>query len=97
MGLGVDALSYDFKTRGYFFESMAGRDLSVYASSLGGTLSYYRDRYGLECDFVVHLPDGRYGLFECKTGSKHIEEGAAHLNELARLIREHREKKRALC
>ncbi|MBE6126680.1 MAG: ATP-binding protein [Erysipelotrichaceae bacterium] len=90
LGLGVDALSYDFKTRGYFFESMAGRDLSVYASALGGSLSYYRDRYGLECDFVVHLPDGRYGLFECKTGSKHIEEGSAHLNKLLKLIKERR-------
>nr|MCR5349005.1 DUF4143 domain-containing protein [Bacilli bacterium] len=46
LGLGVDALGYDFKTRGYFFESMVGRDLSVYASALGGSLSYYRDRYG---------------------------------------------------
>ena len=75
---------------------MAGRDLAVYASVLGGSLSYYRDRYGSECDFVAHLPDGRYGLFECKIGSKHIEEGAAHLNELLRLIKERRAKENSV-
>ena len=92
LGLGADALNYDFKTRGFFFESMCGRDLAVYAGTMGGSLSYYRDRYGLECDFVIHLPDGRYGLFECKTGSNHIQEGIDHLNRLSKLIRERKEK-----
>ena len=90
LNLGVDALSKDYITRGYFFESMCGRDLSVYASKYDGALSYYRDRFKLECDFVIHLPDGRYGLFECKCGDGFIEEGATHLNELEKLIRKHR-------
>ena len=82
LNLGVDALSKDFITRGYLFESMCGRDLSAYASKYDGVLNYYRDRFKLECDFVIHLPDGRYGLFECKCGDGFIEEGASNLNKL---------------
>ena len=52
-------------------------------------MSYYHDRYNLEADWVLHLGDGRYALLECKLGSSEIEEGAAHLVELKRLIREH--------
>ena len=81
LNLGVDALSKDFITRGYLFESMCGRDLSAYASKYDGVLNYYRDRFKLECDFVVHLPDGRYGLFECKCGDGFIEEGASNLKD----------------
>ena len=40
------------------------RDLKAYSSALGGELSYYRDRYGLEADAVLHLDDGRYALVE---------------------------------
>jgi hypothetical protein len=40
-------------------------------------------------DVVLHLDDGRYALIECKLGSREIEDGAAHLLELQRLIREH--------
>ena len=52
-------------------------------------LSYYRDRYGLEADLVLHLDDGRYALIECKLGSREIEEGAQHLKEIKRLVQEH--------
>ena len=65
------------------------RDLKAYSSALGGNLSYYRDRYGLEADAVLHLDDGRYALIEVKLGSGEIEEGAKHLNELKSLIAEH--------
>ncbi len=87
LNLGNESLAKDFKTRGVLFESLCGRDLSVYASKYGGTLNYYRDRFGLECDYVVFLPDGRYGLFECKCGSGFIEEGAKHLNKLEENIK----------
>lgn len=89
LNLGVDALSKDFITRGYLFESMCGRDLSAYTSKYDGVLNYYRDRFKLECDFVIHLPDGRYGLFECKCGDGFIEEGASNLNKLEGLIKQH--------
>ena len=52
-------------------------------------LSYYRDRYGLEVYLVLHLAYGRYALIECKLGSKEAEEGAKHLLEIKRMMREH--------
>jgi hypothetical protein len=55
---------------------------------LGGRLSYYHDRNGLEADAVLHLDDGRFALIECKLGSREIEEGANHLLEIKRLISE---------
>ena len=61
----------------------------MYSSALGGSLSYYRDRYGLEADAVLHLDDGRYALIEFKLGSDEIEEGAKHLLEIKRLVKEY--------
>ncbi|MBR5432314.1 MAG: DUF4143 domain-containing protein, partial [Bacteroidales bacterium] len=54
------------------FESLVLRDLRAYSLPLGGRLSYYRDRYGLEADAVLHLRDGRYALIEVKLGSAEI-------------------------
>lgn len=77
------------KTFGFIFEQMCARDLRVYSASHDSHLSYYRDRYGLEADLVLHLDDGRYALIECKLGSSEIEEGSKHLLEIKRLIQEH--------
>ena len=68
---------------------MAIRDLKAYSQSLGGTISYYHDRYDLEADAVLHLDDGRYALIEFKLGSREIEEGATHLKEIKRVVQEH--------
>ncbi len=89
LGTKPDYLLKDFKTFGFLFESLVMRDLKVYSSALGGRLSYYRDRYGLEADAVLHLKDGRYALIEIKLGSSEIEEGATHLLEIRQLIRKH--------
>lgn len=89
LGVGPDYFRTDFKTFGFLFESLVMRDLRVYSQKMGGTLSYYRDRYGLEADAVLHLKDGRYALIEVKLGSNEIEEGAAHLKEVKRLINEY--------
>lgn len=51
-------------------------------------MSYYHDRFGLEADAVLHLDDGRYALIECKLGSREIEDGANHLLEIKRLVKE---------
>ncbi len=79
------------KTFGFLFEQMCIRDLRIYTMDQDSHLSYYRDRYGLEADVVLHLSDGRYALIECKLGSREIEDGAAHLLELKRLIKTHNE------
>ena len=89
LGVGPDYFRTDFKTFGFLFESLVMRDLRVYSQKMGGTLSYYRDRYGLEADAVLHLKDGRYALIEVKLGSNEIEEGAEHLKEVKRLINEY--------
>ena len=91
LGVKPDYFLKDFKTFGFLFESLVMRDLKVYSSSLGGKLSYYRDRYGLEADAVLHLKDGRYALFEIKLGASEIEEGAGHLLEIRQLIRKYNE------
>ena len=94
LGVGPDYFRTDFKTFGFLFESLVMRDLRVYSRKMGGTLSYYRDRYGLEADAVLHLKDGRYALIEVKLGSNEIEEGAAHLKEVKRLIAEYNKAER---
>ena len=60
------------------------RDLRVYAESLGGKVYHYRDKNNLECDAVVHLRNGSYGLVEIKIGgSDLIEDGADSLIKLS--------------
>lgn len=82
--MGTDDLLGDLNTMGLLFETMAVRDLRCYADALSGTLYHYRDKNGLECDAVMHLRGGRYGLIEVKLGGDmRIEEGAATLKALA--------------
>ena len=86
LGLSPELLMTQLKTFGFIFEQMCARDLRVYSASHDGYLSYYRDRYGLEADLVLHLNDGRYALIECKLGSREIEDGSKHLLEIKQLI-----------
>ena len=87
LGLGPEDLMNDIRSFGSFFETMAVRDLRVYADALNGQVSHYLDRNGLECDAVVHLRNGTSGLVEIKLGgSALIEEGAATLNALSGLV-----------
>lgn len=92
LGLSPEYFNTDFKTLGFLFESLCIRDLKIYSSSFDGTMSYYRDRYGLEADGVLHLNDGRYALLEFKLGSKEIDDGAKHLCEIEKLVKEYNEK-----
>ena len=89
LGLTPEALMVQLNTFGFIFEQMCIRDLKAYTMDIDHHVSYYHDRYNLEADWVLHLGDGRYALLECKLGSSEIEEGAWHLVELKRLIREH--------
>ena len=87
LGLGPDDLMKDLNTFGLLFETLAVRDLRVFADALGGELFHYRDKNGLECDAVIHLRNGRYGLIEIKLGGdKLIGEGVKTLNSLAEKI-----------
>lgn len=86
LGLSPESFQYDLKSFGFFFENLCVRDLRSYTQGEDAKVSYYHDRNGLEADVVLHLKDGRYALIECKLGSKEIEDGAAHLVELRKLI-----------
>lgn len=87
LGMGPKDLENDLNTFGLMFETMAVRDLRVYAEALDGNVFHYRDKNGLECDAVIHLHNGSYGLVEIKLGgSKLEEEGANTLKELAKKI-----------
>lgn len=85
--LGPSDLIADLNTFGLLFETLAVRDLRVYADALDGDVFHYRDKNGLECDAVLHLRNGHYGLIEVKIGGeKWIEQGAKNLLSLAKII-----------
>ena len=87
LGIGPADLSNDLNTMGLLFETMAVRDLRVYADALNGSVYHYRDSNGLECDSVIHLRNGQYALVEIKLGGKKlVDEGAVSLNKLASTI-----------
>lgn len=92
LGVVPEYFNLDLKTFGFIFETLCIRDLKVYSATLGGRVSYYHDRYGLEADCVLHLRDGRYALIEFKLGSADIDEGANHLIKIENLIKEYNEK-----
>ena len=94
LGLSPDYFNTDFKTLGFLFESLCIRDLKIYSSAFNGHMSYYRDRYGLEADGVLHLENGKYALLEFKFGTNKIDEGAKHLLEIERLIVEYNKKEK---
>ena len=82
--LGPNDLINDLNSMGFFFENMCVRDLRIYAEALDGKVYHYRDKSGLECDAVVHLRNGRYGLVEIKLGGDRlISEGVETLNKLS--------------
>lgn len=82
--IGPQDLIGDLNTFGLYFESLAVRDLRVYADALIGEVFHYRDSSGLECDAVIHLRNGKYALTEIKLGGiDNIEKAAASLKELS--------------
>lgn len=98
LGLGPNDLINDLNTFGLFFETMCIRDLRVYADALDGSVYHYRDKNGLECDAVVHLRNGSYGLIEIKLGGeKLINDGAKTLTALSNIIDTSRMKAPAFC
>lgn len=87
IGIGPGDLVKDPNTMGLLFETLCVRDLRVYAESLDGKVFHYRDKNDLECDAVIHLRNGSYGLVEIKLGGdKLIQEGVSTLTKLAEKI-----------
>lgn len=83
LGIGPNDLINDLKTFGFLFETLCIRDIRVFADALNGAVYHYRDKEGQECDAVVHLRNGKYGLIEIKLGGDRlIEEGAKSLKSM---------------
>lgn len=83
----------DPKTFGLFFEDFVVKELSIYSQSLDGEIRHFRDGNGLECDAVIHLKNGKYGLIEIKLGGKElIKEGLSALNNLNNKIKANNQK-----
>ena len=87
LGIGPNDLVNDLKTFGFLFETLCVRDLRVFADALNGEVYHYRDKDGQECDAVVHIRNGHYGLIDIKLGGdKLIEEGAESLKSMQNKI-----------
>ncbi len=87
LGAGPSDLLNDLKTFGFLFETLCVRDLRVYADALNGNVYHYRDKDGQECDAIIHLRNGKYGLIEIKLGGeKLIDEGAKSLKAMEEKI-----------
>ncbi len=87
IGAGPSDLISDLKTMGFLFETLCVRDLRVFADALNGEVYHYRDKSGQECDAVIHLRNGSYGLIEIKLGGDAlIEEGAKSLKSFQKKI-----------
>lgn len=83
LGIGPQDLENDLNTFGLLFENLVVRDLRIYADAIDGKVYHYRDNLDLECDAVVQLRNGKYGLIEVKLGGeKLISEGIKSLNKL---------------
>ena len=88
LGVGPGNLVNDIRSFGFFFEALAIRDLRVYMDALRGRVERYHDKTGLECDAVLHLSNGEYGLVEIKLGGETLtNEGIVTLHKLNGLIK----------
>ena len=83
LGLSVDKLTADLNFFGLLFESIAIRDLRVYADIGGGNVFHYRDSRGTEVDAIIEYADGIWGAFEIKLGIGAVDEAAGNLKKLA--------------
>ena len=87
LSIGPNDLINDLHTMGLLFENLCVRDLRIYADLLDGEIYHFRDKSGLECDVVLHLRNGSYGLIEIKLGGDTlIDSGAESLLSLAKKI-----------
>ena len=96
LGLGPTDLVNNLELMSLIFENLCVRDLRIYADALDGSVYHYRDKTGLECDAVIHLRNGSYGLVEVKLGGdQSINEGAESLLKLTSKIDTEKMKKPA--
>jgi predicted AAA+ superfamily ATPase len=77
--LSIDKLTEDLNYFGLLFESLAIRDLKIYANADDGKVFHYRDSRGVEIDAIVEYADGTWGAFEIKLGIGATDDAARNL------------------
>lgn len=86
LGVSSAALLADTQLLGLLFENLCLRDLLVYISASDeyqdARVCYYGDDAGLEVDFVLQLPDGRWGAVEVKLAEDKVPMAIASLTRL---------------
>lgn len=86
LGVSSAALLADTQLLGLLFENLCLRDVLVYLSASDGfqdaRVCYYGDDTGLEVDFVLQMPDGRWGAMEVKLAEDKVPDGIANLVRL---------------
>lgn len=98
LNISPNDLINDPETFGLFFEDFAVKELSIYGQALNGEIRHFRDGNGLECDAVIHLKNGEYGLIEIKLGGEDlIKYGTSRLNLLKEKIKEDNQKMPSFC
>ena len=83
LGADPDRLLRDVETLGLLFESLAVRDLRIFAQALDARVFHYRDATGLEADAIVERRDGTWAAFEVKLGPSAVDAAASSLLRLA--------------
>jgi len=86
LGLSINKLLADLNYFGLLFESLAIRDLRIYAEANDGKVFHYRDSRDLEIDCIVEYAGGMWGGFEVKLGASAVDEAAKNLLKLAAKI-----------
>lgn len=81
LGLKKTDLINDLNFTGFIFENLCMRDLKIYAESLNGNLSYYRDKNDFEVDCILTLDNGKWGAIEIKLGAGEIPYAVENLNK----------------
>lgn len=84
-GASVEKLLLQPEFFGQIFESMAVRDLRIYAQESGGQVFYYHDHSGLEVDIILEFRDC-WAALEVKLGAKAIPSAEANLRKLAQRV-----------
>jgi len=85
LGASPDSLVRDLNAFGFLFESLAVRDMRIYAEPLGGSVMHYRDSDQLEVDVIV-TTDREWGAFEVKLGDSAVDGAAQRLLAFAQKI-----------
>lgn len=86
LGASERKLLRDVRTFGFLFESLALRDLQIYAEASGARLFHYQDYDGREIDAVVEREDGAWSAFEIKLNPEHADPAAQRLKKIASIF-----------